>query len=267
LPPLLVPFGSYTTASAATVLFKQKIGTITTNYPLLAFADDDGQRTAILAGEGLWRWGLSEYQNYGNHHALEELLSQTVQYLTANANRQRFRVYTTKNVFDESEHVLINAELYNEALELTNTPDVKLDLKNQTGKNYSFLFTRNAQSYQLDAGVISPGDYTYTATTQLGKQRFTATGQLSVKALDAEARQSTANHQLLRNLAKQSGGTTVNPADIDKLVTLIRKNDNIKTVVNEDRHYSELIDIKWVFVLILALLTAEWFLRKREGEI
>jgi hypothetical protein len=114
-------------------LFKQKIGNVETNYPLLAFNDEAGRKTAALTGEGLWRWQLAEYREFGNHHAVEELLSQTVQYLTANANRQRFRVYAAKNVFDEGENVLLNAELYNDALELINTPDVKINLKEPDG--------------------------------------------------------------------------------------------------------------------------------------
>jgi hypothetical protein len=38
-------------------------------------------------------------------------------------------------------------------------------------------------------------------------------------------------------------------------------------VVYEDKRYSDLIDLKWIFVLIVGLLSAEWFLRKREGEV
>ncbi|NCD70695.1 vWA domain-containing protein [Mucilaginibacter agri] len=267
LPPLLAPYGSYTAGSTVNILFKQKIGSIATQYPLWAFEDDHSRRTAVLAGEGLWRWQLAEYQTYGTHSALDELISQSIQYLTANANRQRFRVYTAKNVFDESEHVIINAELYNEALALTNTPDVKLDLKDAKGKSYSYQFSRAGQSYQLDAGILAPGEYTYIAGTQIGKQKLSANGQLNVKSIDLEARQSTANHQLLRNISKQSGGQIVLPAEINKLAAMIRQNDNIKTLVNEDKRYNELIDIKWVFVLILALLSTEWFLRKREGDI
>ncbi|MDB5115129.1 MAG: hypothetical protein JWQ79_621, partial [Mucilaginibacter sp.] len=130
MPPLLAPFGTYTASVANGVLFKQKIGSVATSYPLLLFGDDNGRRIGVLTGEGLWRWQLSEFQAYGNHHALEELFSQGVQYLTANANRQRFRVYPSKNIFGEGENVLLNAELYNDALELTNVPDVKIDLKN-----------------------------------------------------------------------------------------------------------------------------------------
>jgi len=267
LPPLLAPYGSYNSPPAGTTLFRQRIGSVETTYPLLSFGDDAGQRTAVLTGEGLWRWQLAEYQTHGNHHAIEELFVQGVQYLTANANRQRFIVYPAKRVFDEGENVLLNAELYNDALELINTPDVKIDLKSETGKNYSFLFTRNNQSYQLDAGTLPIGEYNYIATTKNGAKSFSASGQLTVKPLNLEARQSAANHPLLNTIAKQSGGVMLPPSQIDRLADLIRKNENIKTVVYEDKRFSDIIDVKWVFVLILALLATEWFLRKREGEI
>ncbi len=267
LPPLLAPFGNYGTSTANGVLFKQRIGTVQTTYPLLAFGDDNGKRIAVLAGEGLWRWQLAEFENYGNHHALEELFSQSVQYLTANANGQRFRVYPAKNIFDEGENVLINAELYNDALEPVNTPDVKIELKNSNGKSFNFLFSKNGAAYQLNAGALPVGEYTYNAGTILGNHSYNATGQLTIKPLNLELRQSAANHQLLRNIAKESGGAVLKPTEINRLADLIKKNENIKTLVYEDKHYSDMIDVKWIFILILALLSAEWFFRKREGEI
>lgn len=266
-PPLLAPYGSYSSPPAGSVLLKQRIGNVQTTYPLLAFGDEGGERIGVLTGEGLWRWQLAEYQAYGNHHTLEELFGQGIQYLTANANKQRFIVYPAKHVFDEGENVILNAELYNDALELINTPDVKIDLKSGTGKNYSFLFTRSNQSYQLDAGALPVGEYTYTATTKNGDKQFNATGQLTVTPLNLESRQSAANHQLLNTIAQQSGGVMLYPSAISRLAVLIRKNENIKTVVYEDKRYSDIIDVKWVFVLILGLLSLEWFLRKREGEV
>ena len=267
LPPLLAPFGNYGSAASASVLLKQKIGSVTTTFPLLAFNEADGRRSAVLAGEGLWRWNLAEYQEFGSHAAMEELFSQSIQYLTANANRQRFRAYAAKNVFDEGENVLLNAELYNDALQLVNAPDVNITLKNNSGKSYSYLFSRAGQSYQLNAGVLPVGNYSYTANSKLGKQAFTAKGQFTIKALNLESRQSTANHQLLYSIAKQSGGKMLQPVQINQLASLIRKNENIKTIVYDDQRYSDLIDSKWLFVLILALLSTEWFLRKREGEV
>jgi hypothetical protein len=264
-PPLLAPFGSYGSSPQNQVLFRQKIGNVATSYPLLSFNDEGGRRTGILTGEGLWRWALADYKANGNHHAVEELLSQSVQYLTANANKQQFRVYPAKNVFDEGENIILNAELYNDALELTNTPDVKIDLKGKDDKNYSFLFTRNGNSYQLNAGALPVDEYIYSATTKLGNRQYTVSGQFTVKALNLETRQSAANHRLLNAIARSSGGEMLLPSQTDRLINLIKKNDNIKTVVYEDKHYSDLIYMKWVFILILVSLAAEWFLRKREG--
>jgi hypothetical protein len=144
---------------------------------------------------------------------------------------------------------------------------VKINLKSEKGKDYSFLFTRTNQNYQLNAGTLPIGEYTYSASTKIGGKVFNSSGQLTVKPLNLEARQSAANHQLLRTIAKQSGGQMLLPSQINQLANLIRKNENVKTVVYEDKHYSDLVDVKWVFVLILLLLSAEWFLRKREGEI
>lgn len=267
LPPLLAPYGNYSSNGTGQVLFKQRIGEVSTPYPLLSFSDENGRRTAVLTGEGIWRWSLSEFNNYGNHAALEEFFSQAVQYLTANSNHQRLRVYVARNVFDEAENVILNAELYNQALELVNTPDIRIELKSHSGKTYSFLFSRNGQSYQLDAGTLPVDEYTYSASTKLGNETFTANGQFTVKPLNLETRQSAADHQLLYDLAKQSGGQMLQPSQIGQLADLIKKNENIKTVVYEDKRYSDLIDLKWIFILILALLSAEWFLRKREGEV
>jgi hypothetical protein len=267
LPPLLAPFGNYSAPSAQSVLLKQKIGSVETSYPLFPFGEDAGTRIAVLAAEGIWKWRLAEFAANGNHNAVDELLSQSIQYLTAKGDHSRFRVYPAKNVFDEGEDVILNAELYNDALELINTPDVKIDLKNKAGKTYSFIFTRNGQSYQLDAGTLPPDEYTYASSAKIGNKSFTTTGQLAVKPLNAETRQSAADHQLLYTLAKENGGQMLMPSQMNQLAALIRKNENIKTIVYDDKSYRDLVDEKWVFVLVLALLSTEWFLRKRDGEV
>lgn len=264
-PPLLARFGVY--SGSGFVLLQQKIGNVATNYPLLTFSEAGGVRSAILTGEGIWRWKLAEYDRYVNHHAVDELFGQSVQYLTAKANRSRFRVYPAKTIFDENESVLINAELYNEANELINLPEARIDLKSKSGKTYNFLFSRNNQAYFLDAGLLPADEYTFIANSITGETKQVATGQIAVKKLDLETRQTAADHQLLYALAKSNHGQMLEPGQINLLAGLIRKSENIKTVVYEDKTYQELIDIKWTFLLILMFLSTEWFLRKRNGAI
>ncbi|HEY4195482.1 MAG TPA: hypothetical protein VGM63_08095, partial [Mucilaginibacter sp.] len=44
LPPLLAPFGNYSTGGGGQVLLKQKIGEVLTPYPLLSFSEENGRR-------------------------------------------------------------------------------------------------------------------------------------------------------------------------------------------------------------------------------
>ncbi|HEY1024193.1 MAG TPA: hypothetical protein VGE26_03450 [Sphingobacteriaceae bacterium] len=267
MAPLLVPFGNYGVKGPVSVLMTQQIGRVATSMPLLTFSAQGQRKTGVLAGEGIWRWRLEDFSENGNHDAVNELLTKTVQYLSVRDDKRKFRVYTAKNTFDENERVVLNAELYNDSYELVNTPDVKVNLKNSAGKRYSYIFTRTRNSYILDAGILPPGEYSYAASADLGGKNHTAEGRFVISQLQAELQQTTANHQLLYSLAQQSGGRMLYPDQLDRLTGLLRSNETIKTVSYENRRYEELIDLKWLFFLILALLTVEWFLRKRNGEV
>jgi len=57
------------------------------------------------------------------------------------------------------------------------------------------------------------------------------------------------------------------PAQLDELPALIKANEQVKSIFYENPKYSELIDLKLLFFIILALLSLEWLSRKRNGEI
>ncbi|OYY02059.1 MAG: hypothetical protein B7Y76_06310, partial [Sphingobacteriia bacterium 35-40-5] len=265
--PLFTPFGNYGLKGPSSLLMNQQIGKLPTEKPLLLFGEDVQRRIAVLAGEGIWRWRLEDFQENASHEAIDELITKTVQYLVSADDKRKFRVYASKNTFDENEHVILNAELYNDAFELVNTPDVSIALNNKNGKSYSFVFSRTLNSYQLDAGELVAGEYNYTAGTALGSVKHQAEGQFIISRQDSEYKQSIANHQLLFTIAKQNGGKMLFPAQLDELPSLIKANEQVKSVFYENPKYSELIDMKLLFFMILAILSLEWLSRKRNGEI
>ena len=264
--PLISPFGNYAIKTQASVLLNQQIGKLATGRPLLLFSKDADRKVAVLAGEGIWKWRLEDFKESGTHQATDELVTKIIQFMVSKDDKRKFRVYSAKNSFDESEHIILNAELYNDSYELINTPDVSITLK-QGSKKYPFLFSRTANGYILDAGILPAGEYSYSATTQLGKAKHSASGQFAIVQHQAEYKQTTANHQLLYNLSQLNGGEMLYPSDMKGLAAKIRGNELIKTISYEDRKYEELVSLKILFFLILALLSAEWFLRKRNGEV
>lgn len=265
--PLQSPFGKITVGANPAVALTQRIGKVRTAAPMLFFINDNGRKSGYLVGEGVWRWRLSEAQRDLPSGVFNSLISNTVQYLAVKDDKRKFKVYTAKNTFDENENVLVNAVLYNDSYESVNTPDVSIQLKNHEGKVYNFLFSRTESAYQLDAGALPAGNYTYVASTILGNKRHTASGLFFVNALNAEFQQTLANHRLLHSMSAQTNGKMYMPQDLLSIMKDIAGNEQIKTLSYEDRKYEELINFKWLFALILTLLTLEWFFRKRNGEI
>jgi len=265
--PLLMPFGRLTVNASVTPIFNQRIGKVSTQQPLLFFTNENGLKTGYLMGEGLWRWKLSAAENESEQTSLNDLISKTIQYLSVKDDKRRFKVFTSKSAYDENESIQFNGTLYNESYQPVNESEVTLQVKNDAGKIFNYVCTKTENSYQLDAGAMPSGNYSYVANTSLGGKRFTAAGSFYVNALIAEYQQTTANHQLLNTISKQSNGKLFMPVDLLKIADEILKNENIKTISYEDRKYDELINIKWLFGLILALLSVEWFLRKRNGEL
>ncbi|POY38543.1 hypothetical protein C3K47_03870 [Solitalea longa] len=265
-PPLNVPFARFEIKNQTGTLLTQQVGSVKTGEPLLSFIDNNGLKTGYLFGEGIWRWRLANFQTTGNHDAFNEFLTKTVQYLTARDDKRKFRITQPKKIFEENEPIIFNAELYNDSYEPVNDPEVTLVVKNKEGRNYNFTFSRSEKAYFLNVGVLPVGDYTYTAKTRLGDKEQTFTGMFIINALNIEELQTTANHQLLYNLAKNNGGELIYPGNLNKLVDLIAKKDTIKPVSYEDKTLNELVNLKWLFGLIMALLTIEWFIRKRNGD-
>lgn len=266
--PLLMPFGRLVVNGNPMVVFNQRIGKVNTQSPLLFFMDDNGRKAGYLMGEGLWRWKLNEASATNIPQSIVgDLIQKTVQYLSVKDDKRKFKAFPAKTTFDEQENILFNANLYNDSFEPINEPDVTLQIKNAAGKTYNYLFSKTDKTYRLDAGTLPNGNYAYLASTNFGGKKYTATGGFYVNALIAEFQQTTANHQLLNAMAKQSNGKLFMPNNLLHIADEIEKNENVKTISYEDRRYEELINFKGLFVFILLLLSIEWFLRKRNGEV
>jgi hypothetical protein len=52
---------------------------------------------------------------------------------------------------------------------------------------------------------------------------------------------------------------------MDQFPEMLKNRDDIKTIVFSEKRYSELVNVFMVLVLILVLISAEWFIRKRNG--
>lgn len=263
-PPLQLLYGRYRSVANNAILITQQIGNVATDQPLQSFNQSADQRIGVICGEGIWRWRLADYQNNESFNAFNEWMQKTVQNLSVREEKTHFRL-VTKNNFAENEQVTFEAEVYNDNFELVNTPDVSLVITGPNKKTYPFSLSKTDRAYQLNAGYFPAGDYSYKASVRLGDKVYANSGRFTITRLQAELSETVADHNLMFALASSNGGAMVYPRQIAELEKMIDARDDIKTITYTHYELRDLVDIKAVFFLFLALLSIEWFLRKRAG--
>lgn len=263
-PPVIGPFGNYQLKTNGYVLLNQKIGSVETDNPLMVFFQNNGKKSAVFAAEGIWKWRMQDFLKNKNHQVFDELINKTVQFLSVKEDKSKFRIFTKNNYF-ENEEIQFNAELYNDSYELINDPEITISLINENGDKYNFTFNRTSSSYFLNAGVLPAGFYNYQAKVKLGVKDYLETGKFQIKPLLLEANNTIANHQLLQNIAQKFGGKLFYPEQMENISKAINENNDIASIIYEENDLKELISLKWIFFVLLALLSLEWFLRKRNG--
>ncbi|MBK9419797.1 MAG: hypothetical protein IPN44_01940 [Flavobacteriales bacterium] len=263
-PPLQVPFGQYALGRSATALMSQRIGAVATAYPLFAFQANAERRTAVTCGEGLWRWRLADMQQGNSTAHFDKLVRQTMQFLALKQDKSRFRVKPAQE-YAENEKVGIDAELYNASFEPVNSTEATITLKDEAGNDLAYTFSPNGTGYHLDAGMLPSGRYTWTAGTTLDGERLTAKGEFLVKPLVAERISTVADHTLWQRIAARTNGIAVPPSDMGKIAEAIAERPEMKARSYAHDSFSDLIGLRWLFLPILLLLAAEWFMRRRNG--
>ncbi|TAK46157.1 MAG: hypothetical protein EPO28_02790 [Saprospiraceae bacterium] len=262
--PLTAPFGEFQVKGDAQVLLYQRIGKVDTKYPLLVYGHDGDTKVAVLAAEGVWRWKLFDYLQHQNHDLFGELIGKNFQYTALKADKRRFRVSQSKNIFNENEPVVLDAELYNESYELVNEADVSLKITNSDGRDFNYTFNKTIKAYTLTAGVFPVGNYRYKAQVILNGQNLVYDGKFSVQPIQLEVYETTADHAMLRRLSEAYGGVFYLPNQLSQIGQHLLEKD-IKPVMYSSTHTQPVIHLKWIFFLLLGMLSLEWFLRRYYG--
>jgi hypothetical protein len=264
-PPLLAPFGEFVPLANAQPLLYQRIGKIDTEYPLLVLGETQGIKTGVLAAEGIWKWRLFDFLQNENHDLFDQLIRKTVQYLSLKEDKRRFRVSLPKNIFNENEPVYLDAELYNQSFELINDPDVSIVITDQDNREFPYVFSKTTNAYRLNAGILGVGEYRFRAKVVTAGKELTYDGQFSVRPVQLESYDLTADHGLLRLLSERYGGEFLLPANLNGIPNQLVERGTVKPVVYQTTQTQSAINLRWIFALLAGLLFLEWFLRRYFG--
>lgn len=263
-PPVKVRFGEVKMSPQNKMFLTQRLGQFVKKDPILFFGEQDNNKYGVFVGEGIWRWKINEYSRLKSNVNFQELIQKVSQYLVVKQNASSLRI-TLPRRFSKGEEVKIKAEFYNEALELITKPTIQFDLTDENGRKSKLEFAVNGNFYTLPLGTLNPGKYTWVASTSFNGKKHSKKGIFVVEDIAIEALETTANHGVLQQISANSNASFYNLKDYQKLLKAIDQRDDIVEVAYEESAFNDLIDYFWILLLILLLLSTEWFLKRYHG--
>ena len=262
-PPLAMPYLEIEPLLGHDDLLLQEVLGVKSGQPLMTFVKGD-RKMAFLFGTNLWRWRLYNYYQDKNSAVFDELFSKTLKYLMLNAD-DGLSVFAKEEYFT-NESVTFTAELRNPSNELVTEPDLNLQIVNKkTGDVYDYVFAKREHDYELNAGALPEGVYTYRAQTEMAGQTLSASGSFAVVSLGIEAQELTTDVALLRSLSATTGGKCYTVDQLPQLLDDLKADPRITSVEHHETRFEDLIHTKWLLLVAIGLAAIDWLLRKMFG--
>ena len=263
LPQISVPFGEFKLLPNSEVLLYQKVGSVQTKKPLFV-VNTGAKKSAIFTGEGLWSWRLEEYQLTEKQEVVDDLVLKVLQFISAKDDKRKLRIYPINTEFLLGEKVVFETEIYNAIYEKLYNLPIKLEIKDEKGTTRNFSYSTTADNSKFEISSLPAGVYRYRAsTTVLGKSELSS-GEFVIRDIQLENLNLTADFDVLRQLSAKTSGKFFKNNQFEEIKQTIL-NHKVPEKIDATEDLKEMINLRWIFFLILGLLTAEWVFRKYLG--
>ena len=230
--------------------------------PLLATENFGRGRTAVLATAGTWRWRMGLAHDDRTH---EIFWQQLLRWLVADTRGQVVASVPSQMLFDEG-RVQLSAEVRDKDYLAAPDAQVEARIAGPQGSSTVELTPDPATPgvFHGEWNAENPGSYATEIIAKRGQEEL-GRDRLTIQRLDgvAENFHTEQNRPLLEKLAAETGGRYWHPGDLNKLAREIPYSQAGITL----RETKDLWNMPIVFVLILALRSTEWILRRRWGSV
>ncbi|WP_417874740.1 VWA domain-containing protein [Xanthomarina gelatinilytica] len=264
-PPLKSSFGEpQFKVPFQTVLFK-KVGNIATQESLLATIEQQGRREAILFGENIWQWRAQSYLMDKSFNNFDNFIGKLVQYLASTERKTRLSL-DYNSFYEGNSSVLIKAQFFNKNYEFDSKESLSIkvtDKISEESKTFPFILKNNY--YQVDLSNLPASEYEFVVSAT--NEKISKSGTFKILDYNIEQQFLNANHYKLHQIANNSNGKSYFVANSNELISDLLNDERYKAIQKSHKNVVPLIDWKYLLILIVLSLSAEWFIRKYNGLI
>ncbi len=264
-PPLHNAFGNINMTSKFDALLFQNIAGFETQTPLLATFENDSQKSAVLLGEGIWKWRAASFINSSSFQDFDEFLANIIQYLASTKKRERLSLKYDA-LHPANTPVTIDAFYVDKNYQFDARAKLNLKLTNtatNVSQNVPFSLLNN--SFEAVLNELPSGDYRFEVTVE--NQPIRKTGQFKITTYQIEEQFTNANQKELKLLANNTSGKSYFSSNNQQIINNLIADSRYVTTQKSTIINQQLIDWKLILALSILFFTIEWFIRKYIGKI
>ncbi|HZW37722.1 MAG TPA: hypothetical protein VFF33_00330 [Ignavibacteriaceae bacterium] len=264
LPPVLQPQLEIKAKPESEVLATIKINNNVIDNPLIITRRLGSKRSLAITAKDLWKWKLETATK--NLQLFDLFINNNIQWLNSSEEKKQVRIRTTKKTYALGEPVEFNAQVYDESFNPVSDAEVKIKIKNKNSINDLTLTPLENGLYEGTLASEEPGDYTFTGeavrnNTKLGGDA----GSFNVGEVDIEMVNTSMDKEMLSTLASSTGGEFIYYKNYKKIFELLKSRLEKSKVEKIEKKEIDLWSNEWLMGVMIILLAAEWFFRKRTG--
>ncbi|HJR99999.1 MAG TPA: hypothetical protein VJ780_03605 [Flavobacterium sp.] len=261
--PLQNPYGNIKAKGNTSVLLSSKIRSIETQAPLLAFSENQGNRSAFLLGENSWKWRLENHIQNESFEKYDVFIDKIIQFLATN-NAKKSLVVNHESFYNSGDAIEITAQYFNKNYEFDEKAHLTITVVNsKTKETKSYDLLKGNNSYKVNLDGLRAGSYHFTVKELNSKSSYSS--HFEILDFDIEKQFVNPDVNRLKQLADLTQAKLYFPDQLDALIQSLLTDESYKTIEKNNSTRSPLIDWKWLLVFICSFLTAEWFIRKYHG--
>lgn len=264
-PPLKSKYGTINFNVPYETLLSKTLNGIVLLEPLLASFETNNRREAVLFGENIWQWRAQSYINYKSFNGFDDFMGKIIQYLASNQQRSRLNLeYET--FYSGNTNVVVKAQFFDKNYTFDARELLTLTIKDEISKETKVfpLIIKN-NNYEVDLSSLPASEYSFTVSTS--NENISKSGHFKILEYNVEHQFLNANVTKLQRLGTNSAGQSYFIDKTEGIASQLLNDNRYLPIQKSHKNSLPLIDWKYLLLIIVLSLSAEWFLRKYNGLI
>ncbi len=263
-PPLMIPYSKIDFGNGVDVLLETRSthSEINSTIPVLLSYKNPRIKSMALFGSGFWRWHFSLAEDKEYHMGWSQFLKNMIRWLGSGSKDKNVILSTTKKTYEHGEYITSTTQVYDGSYNAIDDALVRTEISGPGGEFEIDNERSGPGNYSGRFMAFAEGEYRIKTTAfkndiELGRDSLS----ILVIPVNREFMYTNQNYLYLKQLSEKFNGKYYHEDQSEDLLS------DLDLTPNRQRteETMELWHMMIMLIIIICLLTLEWFIRKRLG--